>query len=54
MKTNVHENRLGSAVITPSQGVLLEPRKEDYPSFTAYQAARTAFQEGRKIGGHPM
>lgn len=53
LKTNVHVNRLDTAVATEDAGVMLEPRKEDYPSLGAYHEARAAYLQGRKFGAPP-
>jgi hypothetical protein len=50
LKTNVHENRLDSAVVQTDGAVAVMPRSEDYPSLFDYEKARTAFLEGRRIG----
>ena len=49
LKTNVHENRLDTAVVTIEGHVLLEPRREDYASHIDYEKARHAFLAGRSI-----
>ena len=49
MKTNVHENRLDTAVETLDGGVATQPRKEDYASLIDYEKDKHAFQNGRKI-----
>lgn len=53
MKTNVHENRLDTAVVTPEDDVLLEPRREDYPRLIDYEDAKQSFKTGRSIKKRP-
>jgi len=50
MKTNMHENRLESAVVTEQGKIAIEPRREDYPSIFDYEKARGTFKDGRRIG----
>lgn len=50
IKTNVHENRIETAVETPDGAVLVEPKREDYRSLMDYERAKAAYQAGRRIG----
>jgi hypothetical protein len=49
LKTNVHENRLDTAVETLDGKVLIEPRRDAYPSLADYERARHAHHTGHAI-----
>lgn len=49
MKTNVHENRLDTAVAAEDGSIVVEPRREEHPSLLDYERAKDAFQAGRPI-----
>jgi hypothetical protein len=49
IKTNVHENRIDTAVEHPEGGVLVEPRREDYRSLRDYERAKELYDAGLRI-----
>lgn len=49
IKTNAHENRLDTAVETSEGRVMAEPRREDFQSYSDYEAAKRAWQGGSSV-----
>ena len=49
MKTNMHENRLDTAVIAEDGIVMTEPDRSDYRGFVDFERAKEKYQGGRRI-----
>jgi len=49
IKTNAHENRLDTAVETSEGRVMPEPRREEFQSYSDYEAAKRARQGGSSV-----
>jgi hypothetical protein len=49
IKTNLHAQDLDGGVITREGDVMLEPQREDYESFKAYETARITYLRGIKV-----
>ncbi len=49
IKTNLHIQDLDGGVITPQGNVMLEPQREDYESYKAFENARITYLRGRKV-----
>ncbi len=49
MKTNMHINRLDTAVIAEDGAVVVEPERHDFKNFMDYEHAKSKYQGGRRI-----
>ena len=49
IQTNLHMQDLEGGVITSQGNVMLEPQREDYESYKAYENARITYLRGNKV-----
>jgi hypothetical protein len=49
MKTNLHVNRLDTAVVTEDGSIMIEPERSHHKGFVDFERAKAKYQGGRRI-----